>query len=243
MNVTVASGTTLILTPQETTSLTDDTGDNAYLFVNSSLTVQSGATLQCQLYVLSKGSIPAVCEGGGILAQTYPNYTNYAGQYGVTIVLTGSSVGTLTICGSATTATCQGGTGATVEINAPSVSTFAPSNVAPGLLNGILFYRRGSAPGEGATQPGVSIADTTSSVLLGGGMYFPSSYVYYTGNTMPDTQSVYVPQCSVIVAGYLNLGFFSSGDSQPNPTQFESNQCPNTYGTPPLNVWAAQVVE
>ena len=108
-NLTIPAGTTLTLVP------------GVYFFVNASLTMLNGSTVQCRL----------TASGAGACAP---------GNAGVTIVLLGnpaSSVGNLTIQPTAT-----------VVLGALNSQTGSFSNsigLGPGYtaLNGILFYRRG----------------------------------------------------------------------------------------------------
>jgi Flp pilus assembly protein TadG len=213
MNVTIPAGTVAM----------DGTGEGTYFFVNASLTVQAGATILC--------STPALEGISNACAST-------AGEAGVTIVLSGDAgkVGALTIA-----------SGASANLSAPAVNAFDSR------LNGILFYRRGQGPGPGAVPgvtpgagesadfPGVNIADTSGNILLNGGMYFRDSHVYYAANTNPDLSLA--PYCSVLVAGYLTLGFLGSTDSQSNPTQFAPGCDPIVFRTPMPSVQAARAVE
>ena len=219
------SGATVTLPPTGT-SLTSayggSGGDSTFLFVNASLTVQSGATVQCMVHWLVtyfNGFLP--CAPG---PQNPDGLSTPPGAYGVTLVFTGSQVGTLTIA-----------SGASANLAAPAVNSFS------GSLNGMLFYRAGQTTGESYAAPGVNISDTSSNVLLNGGMYFPVSYVFYTANTNPTPQ--YTPTCSFLVAGNATLGFFNPNDSQANPSQFSPASCALNYGTPMPNVQAAQLVE
>jgi Flp pilus assembly protein TadG len=231
MNVIVPNGATVTLSPPDGTNTV---ADATYLFVNSSLTVQSGGTLQCIAGVSTTsypGALP--CAPGpqnlsGLSATP-------AGSIGATIVLTGNAVGILTFCGVATTTVCPGGgSGSNVYLSAPTNSGFST------LLNGIVLYRRGQSSGENATSPGVNIADPSGTVLLNGGMYFPRSVVIYEANTNPT--SSYTPSCSILVAASLTLGVRDPADNQANPTQFADNGCAS-YGTPVPNVEAAQVIQ
>jgi hypothetical protein len=251
MNVVVPSGTTL---PLSSGDLAAATNNATYLFVNSSLTVQSGGTMTVSpggpyaatgnaTYVFVDSSLTAqnggtlVCQflynpssGAGGIEPCAPgpqNTTGTAGaaagtgQLGVSFVLTGDQVGTLTIA-----------SGETVNLSAPAINSFSTA------LDGILFYRRGQGSGEGPGSPGVNISDATSSVILNGGMYFPNSFVFYTGNTNPN----YAPTCAILVAANLTLGFLSSGDNQANPSQFSNGSC-SSYATPLPEVQAAQLIQ
>ena len=219
------SGATVTLPPTATllTAAYGGSGGNStFLFVNASLTVQSGATVQCMVnwqVAYFNGNLP--CAPG---PQNADGYSTPPGAYGVTIVFAGSQVGTLTIS-----------SGASANLAAPAVNSFSAT------LNGMLFYRAGQSSGESYAAPGVNISDTSSNVLLNGGMYFPVSYVFYTANTNPTPQ--YTPTCSFLVAGNATLGFFNPNDSQANPSQFSPASCALNYGTPMPNVQAAQLVE
>lgn len=221
MNVTIASQTLTLSPPMQHSPTSAE--DTTYLFVNASLDVQSTATLQCMVnWVLLSGQpVTQFCG--------HPTHSP-DGTVGVTFVFIGSAVGNLTI-----------ESGANVNLAAPATNDFSSA------LSGILFYRAGSAPAESALSPGVSIADYDNAnvnlgVNLSGGMYFPESYVSYTGNTNastdPTTGLTATPTCSIIVAGYLNLG---SSAAEANPTQF-SPQCVSYNLAVPM-VQAAQVVE
>jgi hypothetical protein len=251
MNVIVPAGSTLPLSPGDPTAPTGNatylfvnssltvqnggtmavspggpyaaTGSATYLLVNSSLNVQSGGTLVCQfLYTPSPGAGGIEpCAPGPQNTTGAPGAAAVPGQLGVTFVLTGSQVGTLTIA-----------SGAVVNLSAPAANSFSTA------LDGILFYRRGSGSGESPASPGVNIADASSSVLLNGGMYFPNSYVFYTGNT----NQAYTPTCTILIAANLTLGFLGSGDSQANQSQFSNAACTN-YATPLPQVQAAQLIQ
>jgi hypothetical protein len=196
MNLTIQAGGTVTLAPEAGLS---DAGANTYLFVDSSLTVPGGTTIQCVENLPHVGS----------------TFCSTTAATGVTFVLTGTPVSEFT--GRPVTSLTIAA-GANANLTAPATNNFpgAPDNV----LGGILFYHPATAANhENAVLPGVVIADTTGNVFLSGAMYFPRSHVYYVANTNVNI----FPQCSVIVAGYLTLGFppgFS--DEQPNPTQFSA---------------------
>ena len=228
MSVIVPTGTTMTLTPINRSGLTPlGNGDSTYLFLNASLTVESGASILCR-YLNSGTNAFSTCAAG----DQVPNSVSTDGKYGVTFVLTGDQPGTLTIA-----------SGATANLSSPRINTFGC--VAAGcssVLSGILFYRSGPNPGDSAGSPGVNIADTTSDVFLSGGMYFPGSTVFYTANTNPDI--AYSPGCSVLVAGTVTLGFLNRlTDHQPNPSQFGSGECFSQFVTPLPFVRAARVVQ
>jgi Flp pilus assembly protein TadG len=233
MDVSVASST-VTLSPVANPNfplnpIAGGKGDATYLFVDSSLTVPSGATLQCMLNIAPLIlNAPTPCAPG-------PQETNgsgHTGEYGVTFILTGSNVGKLTVA-----------SGAIANLAAPSANTFP--GAPPGSLDGILFYRKGGDGVDTVASPGVSISDTTGGVptggvLLNGIMYFPSSVVAYTGNT----NATYRPLCAVIVAGTLILGPL---DGSGLTTQFSAG-CSDyrslLSGVADIpNVQAAQVVE
>jgi hypothetical protein len=231
MKVVVPNLVTVTLSPP---GGTNTVADATYLFVNSSLTVQSGGTLQCMAGVSTtsyQGALPCAPGPQNLLGLS----ATPAGSIGVAIVLTGNAVGTLTFCGVATTTGCPGGgSGSNVYLSASTNNSFST------LLNGIVIYRRGQSPGENAASPGVSIADPNGTVLLNGGMYFPNSVVVYEANTNPTAS--YAPTCSILVAASLTLGVMDPADNQANPTQFADSGCSN-YGTPVPNVEAAQVIQ
>jgi hypothetical protein len=220
INLVIPAGTTVALSPGGTFSAT---GNATYLFVNSSLTVQNGAALACEFtYAPSpgQGGIEPCAPGPQDTTGT-PGASAGTGQLGVTLVLTGSTVGTLTIA-----------SGAVVNLSAPATNSFSSA------LDGILFYRRGGGSSESATSPGVNISDTSSNVILNGGMYFPASFVSYTANTNPN----YTPTCTMLIAAHLTLGFLNAGDSQANPSQFSNASC-SSYATPLTEVQAAQLIQ
>jgi hypothetical protein len=221
MNITIGSGATL--TP------------GSYFFVKSSLTIQGG-TVKC---IISAGQ-PSPCDN----ADGSPGNPGAGpGTKGVTLLFTGSPAGSLTICGKAVTASCPRGTGATVLLSAPASNSVSPS------LDGILFYRAGPTlpipPSDSSSVPAVSIADSIGNTLLNGGMYFPNAYVWYAANIGTD------PDCSILLAGYLNLGYLNAADVPPRPsnaqypglatTQFGASCA--AYATPTPNVQAVQVVQ
>jgi Flp pilus assembly protein TadG len=179
-NLTIPAGTTLTLVP------------GVYFFVNASLTMLNGSTVQCRL----------TASGAGVCAP---------GNAGVTIVLLGnpaSSVGNLTIQPTATVVL-----GA---LNSQTGSFSNSSGLGAGYtaLNGILFYRRGLAGGENIGAPGVNITGNTGSTptILNGGMYFPNSYVWYGANGNSNDTAT----CAIVAAAYLSLtnapSLFSSND-------------------------------
>lgn len=220
MNVIIPTGTTVALSPGGTYT---GTGNATYLFVNSSLTVQNGATLVCEFtYAPSSGAGGIEpCSPGPQNTTGTTGAAAVTGQLGVTFVLTGSQVGILTIA-----------SGAAVNLSASATNDFSAA------LDGILFYRRGPVSGDSAGSPGVNISDTSSNVLLNGGMYFPKSTVFFTGNT----NQAFTPTCAILVASNLTLGFQGSGDSQANPSQFSNTSC-SSYATPLPEVQAAQLIQ
>ena len=116
------------------------------------------------------------------------------GGKGVTLVFTGlpASIGGLSI-----------NAAANVTLTAPT----APNSSDPAYA-GILFFRNPLATG-GNTQgnPAVNINGGANTVLTGG-MYFPSSYVKYSGNSNNST-------CSVLVGGTVQ----ATGNSGLNVSQ------------------------
>jgi hypothetical protein len=76
--------------------------------------------------------------------------------------------------------------GGTVNMSAPSTSTYADTN-----YNGVLFYMdpryaEQNSQSCGSTQ--VSIQGSTT-ITLNGGMYFPNASVCVTGNAFSSTES------------------------------------------------------
>jgi Flp pilus assembly protein TadG len=229
MNVVVQSRTTMTLAPPLL-------GDSTYLFINSSLTVQGGGTLLCAAEI-TPGDWPDALPCAPGPQNQLGLSVSPLGLRGVMIVLGGSSVGTLAFCGTSMTTTpaCPpSGSGSTVNLAAPTNNSFSA------LLDGILFYRQGQASGESASSPGVAIADPGGTILLNGGMYFPSSIVFYEANTNPNP--IYTPACSILVAFSLTLGAVNVSDNQANPTQFNDGGCAS-FGTPVPNVQQARVIE
>ena len=117
------------------------------------------------------------------------------GSSGVTIIFTGNpaaNIGGISIGG-----------GATVTLQAPAVNAWNAN------FDGILFYRDVQAP---AGNPGVSV-NAGSNVTLAGGLYFPSTYVKFSGNM--TVGGVAATTCLVLVAAQVDLtgnsGFASSG--------------------------------
>jgi Flp pilus assembly protein TadG len=232
MNVVLPSST-ITLFPAQSSDLTYAGGDSTYLFVNSSLRIPGGATLQCMVNLNKTNPPPTTPTVPCAPGPPNPNFTGTLGAYGVTFIFTGNNVGTFTIQ-----------PGASANLAAPAVNSFA--GAPNGLLNGVLFYRRGMGSTENALSPGVGISDTTGGIagglLFNGIMYFPSSFVFYTGNT----NAAYTPQCSILVAATLALGpvgdpglvtQFSAGCSA-----YRSLQNAGTTADVP-NIQAAQLVE
>ena len=221
MNITIGSGATL--TP------------GTYFFVKSSLTIQGG-TVKC---IISARQLSPCDNADG--SPSNPGAS--PGTAGVTLVFTGSPAGGLTICGKAVTASCPLGTGATVLLSAPAANSVSPS------LDGILFYRAGptlpNPPSDSSSAPAVSIADSIGNTLLNGGMYFPNAYTWYAANIGTD------PDCSILLAGYLNLGYLNAGDvpsrppnaQYPGPATTQFGAACAAYATPLPSVQAVQVVQ
>jgi hypothetical protein len=228
MDVQLPASTVNLFPPR---SLNYNGGDATYLFVDASLTVPNGATLQCMINIDETVPPPSNPDDACAPGPSGTNGSGQTGQYGVTFILTGPHVGNLTI-----------EPGAIASLSAPGTNSFpdAPN----GLLNGVLFYRRGGAD-DTAASPGVRVSDITGGVSTGGVnlngiMYFPDSVVAYTGNTNGN----YPPLCSIIVAGTLVLG---PADGSGLWTQF-SAACPAyrsaADGRSDIpNVQTAQVVE
>jgi Flp pilus assembly protein TadG len=218
MNLTISSDVTL--------------APGIYIFVNSSLTIQSG-TVQCEAW---SGNSQTLCDPNAGPSDFKP------GLQGVTLVFAGSSPGKLIICGSTAIPNyCPGGQGATVLLSAPAAVS-APFSA----LSGVLFYRASSgAPPDGsADAPAVYIDDSGNSVLEGG-MYFPGAYTSFTANTHVDPSTARSPvTCAVIVAGYLNLGLPGGGTSG-STSHFLGNGCSglDSFNTPMPVVQAVQVVQ
>ncbi|MDI3307061.1 MAG: hypothetical protein QJR07_08155, partial [Acetobacteraceae bacterium] len=124
---------------------------------------------------------------------------------GVSFVFTGSQQG-----GSYQAGGPNIGANATVHLSAPLDGQGHPSP----LLDGILFYRDIRATnGNGQGNPVVNI-NGGPSVTLAGGMYFPNSYVKYSGSL--DTNI-----CSVLVGGTIEMTG-NSGLNVSNCQQFGS---------------------
>jgi len=207
MNITIKSGSKVMVSPTVGGSHVTygDPTSSTYLFVNSSLTLASGSTLRCVSTGTLQGST-AIVNWPCAAAPPVTGEQNPTGGAGVTIVLTGSSVGTLTIA-----------SGASVNLAAADTNTRYPA------LSGVLFYRNGPINGDSPGNPGVNIADDpTGLVLLNGVMYFPTSSVNYTANT----NFSYPPVCATIVAGTLTLG-----GPGPGAGYTQLTPCPSTYPT------------
>jgi hypothetical protein len=199
-----------------------------YLFVDSSLTIQSG-TVQCMAY--SNANV-GPCDPNVALAEGVPSYS-VLGMTGVAFVFTGDSPGNLVVCGSAAFGRCPGGTGASVTLSAQATNGFSPA------LNGVLFYRSSTSPSpDGSANAPVVYIDDSGNTLLEGGMYFPNAYVSFTANT----GSIFPVSCAIVVAGVLTLGYPSSASSLPvATTQFSEGGC-GLFGTPTPFVQTVQLV-
>jgi hypothetical protein len=121
---------------------------------------------------------------------------------GVTIILTGSSpskVGSLSIGGNAA-----------VQLNAPAMSYAMNSNTYFGCssascpFGGILVYMdKQASPGSGGSPP-VGINGNSSS--LTGGLYFPSVFVSYSGDSAANGSG-----CTVLVGNNITFTGGSTG--------------------------------
>jgi hypothetical protein len=204
-----------------------------YLFVDSSLTIQSG-TVQCMAYSdINVGP----CDPS-LGAAYYP-----LGHAGVAFVLTGSSPGNLVICGSAIWGPCPGGTGASVTLSSQASNGFSPA------LDGVLFYRSSTSPSpDGSADAPVVYIDDSGNTLLEGGMYFPNAYVSFTANTgstfIANTGGFPI-SCAIVVAGILTLGYPSGASAQPGATtQFSEGGCvAAAFNTPIPLVQTVQLVQ
>jgi hypothetical protein len=161
---------------QVSSGQTVDLTPGTYFFYNASVAIQGGATVRC-----------SQCTPGGA---------------GVTIILTGSSpskVGSLSIGGNAV-----------VQLNAPAMSYAMNSNTYFGCssascpFGGILVYMdQQASPGSGGNPP-VGINGNSSS--LTGGLYFPSVYVSYSGDSAANGSG-----CTVLVGNNLTFTGGSTG--------------------------------
>ncbi len=128
----------------------------------------TSGTVQCRMPTTPPTSNGAPCTGG----------------YGVTFVFTGSpgQIGGPNINGNAV-----------ITLSAPSAAHASDPDYA-----GILFFRDPRATGgNGQGNPAVDINGGANTSLTGG-MYFPNSYVKYSGNSA-------VNSCSVLIGGTVEM--------------------------------------
>lgn len=142
-----------------------------YYFYNGDLKVTSG-TVQCRLATTPPTANGAVCANGE----------------GLTIVFTGSpaQIGGPNINGNAT-----------IVLTAPNLARASQPDYDPDYA-GILFFRDPRATGgNNQGNPAVNINGGAGTSLTGG-MYFPNSYVKYSGNAN-------VNACSVLIGGTVEM--------------------------------------
>ncbi|HET6607331.1 MAG TPA: hypothetical protein VFG62_11705 [Rhodopila sp.] len=167
-----------------------------YLFLNSSLTVADGAQVACSI---TDGHSISVC------GQVVP---------GVTIVLAG-----VTDAPSQDAGRLYIEPGASVQLTAASTAMFAPAS-----LNGVLFYRDPTnLPADSAGSPSVAIADNLTNSAgpstLEGVMFFPGANVWFAANVSEQPVGN-EPNCDVVVAGTLNIGYWAGLTSQGNSSYY-----------------------
>lgn len=143
-----------------------------YYFYNGSLNV-TGGRLECRMATSPPTANGAPCANG----------------QGVTIVFTGdpAQIGGPNI------------NGGTIDLTAPTATYTVDPNYSGNLdYAGVLFFRDPRATG-GNTQgsPAVDINGGPTTKLTGG-MYFPNSYVKYSGNAAANT-------CSILFGGTIDM--------------------------------------